>query len=243
MTKRFLIAIMILSIVFLYACATSNPSAANEPTSDSTVPSTAAPTQETDSTQESEFSVTTPSLPDIVDPYLRDFHIFSGTNEFLSFYADSEDSMTNLEYINSVIHPGILTHPSYQVRAATYTRVTADLIKFSGAEEFRVIYHYCIGGECDHHSDDDISRQSGEVKLFIWHNPDEYADHSQRTNKLGQLVDETLQVYCDESSDMAMYTCYHTPEYLFQFRVDRDIEGFDTIVEDVMQYFAEIAPQ
>jgi hypothetical protein len=216
--------------------------------SDDTQPSTTSPAQETEPsatepTHETEPSATNPSLPDIVDPYLRDFHIFSGTNEFLSFYADSEDSMTNLEYINSVIHPGILTHPSYQVRAATYTRVTADLIKFSGAEEFRVIYHYCIGGECDHHSDDDISRQSGEVKLFIWHNPDEYADHSQRINKLGQLVDETLQVYCDESSDMAMYTCYHTPEYLFQFRVDRDIEGFDTIVDDVMQYFAEIAPQ
>lgn len=242
MLKRFLILLLILSIILLNACAKPDPA------SDDTQPSTTSPTQETEPSAtepspETEPSATNPSLPDIVDPYLRDFHIFSGTNEFLSFYADSEDSMTNLEYINSVIHPGILTHPSYQVRAATYTRVTADLIKFSGAEEFRVIYHYCIGGECDHHSDDDISRQSGEVKLFIWHNPDEYADHSQRTNKLGQLVDETLQVYCDESSDMAMYTCYHTPEYLFQFRVDRDIEGFDTIVEDVMQYFAEIAPQ
>ena len=242
MLKRFLILLLILSIILLNACAKPDPA------SDDTQPSTTSPTQETEPSAtepspETEPSATNPSLPDIVDPYLRDFHIFSGTNEFLSFYADSEDSMTNLEYINSVIHPGILTHPSYQVRAATYTRVTADLIKFSGAEEFRVIYHYCIGGECDHHSDDDISRQSGEVKLFIWHNPDEYADHSQRINKLGQLVDETLQVYCDESSDMAMYTCYHTPEYLFQFRVDRDIEGFDTIVEDVMQYFAEIAPQ
>ena len=242
MLKRFLILLLILSVILLNACAKPDPA------SDDTQPSTTSPTQETEPsatepTHETEPSATNPSLPDIVDPYLHDFHIFSGTNEFLSFYADSEDSMTNLEYINSVIHPGILTHPSYQVRAATYTRVTADLIKFSGAEEFRVIYHYCIGGECDHHSDDDISRQSGEVKLFIWHNPDEYADHSQRINKLGQLVDETLQVYCDESSDMAMYTCYHTPEYLFQFRVDRDIEGFDTIVEDVMQYFAEIAPQ
>ena len=242
MLKRFLILLLILSVILLNACAKPDP------VSDDTQPSTTSPTQETEPSAtepspETEPSATNPSLPDIVDPYLRDFHIFSGTNEFLSFYADSEDSMTNLEYINSVIHPGILTHPSYQVRAATYTRVTADLIKFSGAEEFRVIYHYCIGGECDHHSDDDISRQSGEVKLFIWHNPDEYADHSQRINKLGQLVDETLQVYCDESSDMAMYTCYHTPEYLFQFRVDRDIEGFDTIVEDVMQYFAEIAPQ
>jgi hypothetical protein len=242
MLKRFLILLLILSVILLNACTKPDP------VSDDTQPSTTSPAQETEPsatepTHETEPSATNPSLPDIVDPYLRDFHIFSGTNEFLSFYADSEDSMTNLEYINSVIHPGILTHPSYQVRAATYTRVTADLIKFSGAEEFRVIYHYCIGGECDHHSDDDISRQSGEVKLFIWHNPDEYADHSQRINKLGQLVDETLQVYCDESSDMAMYTCYHTPEYLFQFRVDRDIEGFDTIVEDVMQYFAEIAPQ
>lgn len=242
MLKRFLILLLILSIILLNACAKPDPA------SDDTQPSTTSPTQETEPSAtepspETEPSATNPSLPDIVDPYLRDYHLFGGMNELLSFYADHEDSMMNSDRINTLIHPDILTHPPYQVSGTSYTRTSAELIEFSGSEEICVFYHYCIGEGCKHHEEDNHARQRGEIKLLIWYNPDEYAVHPQNINRYGQLFDESLRVYAKESGDMTMYTCCHTPEYLFQFRVDRDIEGFDTIVEDVMQYFAEIAPQ
>lgn len=247
MTKHLLIAIMILSIVFLFACAASNPGAADEPTSDSTVPSTTAPMQETepsvtDPSQETEPGATTPSLPVVVDPYLWDFSVFGGINEFLTFYADREDSLINPEYVSTLIRPDVISNPSYQLTSICYNRISAELIEFSGAEEFVIYYHYCTGDGCRFHKDNGSYHQYGEVQLLIWQNPDEYAGHPEEGRKLGQLVDETLQVYCKDSSETAMYTCYHTPGYLFQFRVDRDIDGFDSVVEDVMRYFAEIAP-
>ena len=75
MLKRYLILLLILSIILLNACA--KPDRA----SDDTQPSTTSPAQETEPsatepTHETEPSATNPSLPDIVDPYLRDYHLF-----------------------------------------------------------------------------------------------------------------------------------------------------------------------